>query len=704
MDRNNRLQLAQEKLKSIYGYDSFREGQRTIIEQILNGTDTIGIMPTGGGKSLCYQIPALVLPGVTLVVSPLISLMKDQVDALTELNVPATYLNSTLSASEERQRQNRIEEGYYKLIYVAPERLDQYQFQQLLSRINLSLIAIDEAHCMSQWGHDFRPSYLTIATWLEHLSQNPTILALTATATPEVCKDLQNFLHINERQVISTGFERTNLTFKVKKGINKKKFIDSYITSKKKESGIIYASTRKEVEQIFQHLSESGVSVVAYHGGMNEQERSLSQEAFIHDKVDLIIATNAFGMGIDKSNVRFVIHYNLPRTVEAYYQEAGRAGRDGEPSECVLLFSLQDVRTQAFLIEQSDRNAIRQEMEYKKLQQMTAFCHTERCLQQYILHYFGDDTNKTCGKCSNCVHTGEKVNKTREAQMVFSTVKRTRERFGKTIISQILVGSANQKLKQLQLTDVTTYGLLKTWSQKDVAEFIDILMAEDYLAPMGTTYPTIQLTEKAVQVLMGEQEVFVTETVTTVQREENDDVFEALRELRKEISTESRIPPYMIFSDKTLKEMSSLIPLTQEELSTVSGVGEQKLEKYGQAFLEVLKQYKDKQRSVIEFEPPRKGKRTKKGQFLETATLFQKGESISNLAETLSLSEQTIVKHLLKAQQEGVELNLQQYVKEEDREMIIQAADEVGTEFLKPIKEVLPEHITYQDIRFTLGK
>ncbi|WP_227938130.1 DNA helicase RecQ [Alkalihalobacillus deserti] len=700
----NRLQLAQDKLKSIYGYDSFRQGQHTIIEQILNGTDTIGIMPTGGGKSLCYQIPALVLPGITLVISPLISLMKDQVDALAELNIPATYLNSTLSVSEERERQNLIEDGFYKLIYVAPERLEQYQFQQLLSRISLSLVAIDEAHCMSQWGHDFRPSYLSISSWLEQLEQNPTVLALTATATTEVCKDLQNFLHIGEHHVISTGFERSNLTFKVKKGLNKKRFIDSYITSKKKESGIIYASTRKEVDQIYQHLSSSGISVAAYHGGMNEKERSRSQEAFIHDEVNIIIATNAFGMGIDKSNVRFVVHYNLPRTIEAYYQEAGRAGRDGEASECVVLFSPQDVRTQAFLIEQSDRNELRQEMEYKKLQQMTAFCHTERCLQQYILNYFGDDSNKTCGKCSNCVQTGEKVNKTREAQMVFSTVKRTRERFGKTIISQILVGSANQKLKQLQLTNVTTYGLLKTWSQKDVAEFIDILMAEEYLVPMGTTYPTIQLTEKAVQVLMGELEVFLTETVTAIQSEEHDVVFEALRELRKQISTESRIPPYMIFSDKTLKEMSRLIPLTIEEFSSVSGVGEQKQEKYGQAFLEILQQFKDKQPMDLEVEPANKGRKTKKGQFLETAKRFHDGDSIEHLAEVLSLSEQTIIKHLLKAQQDGVELSLEQYVKPEDREIILQVANEVGSDYLKPIKEALPEHITYQDIHFTLGK
>jgi ATP-dependent DNA helicase RecQ len=700
---NEKMQLAIEKLRSIYGYHSFRDGQQNIIQQIVSGIDTIGIMPTGGGKSLCYQIPALVLPGVTLVISPLISLMKDQVDALLELNIPATFLNSTLTAREENERLNQIQEGVYKLIYVAPERLEQYQFQHLINRIPLSLIAIDEAHCMSQWGHDFRPSYLTISSWIEQLPQTPTVLALTATATKQVCKDMQDYLHIKEEQVITTGFERTNLTFQVKKGVNKKRFIDSYLQSKKKESGIIYASTRKEVEQICQQLASDGYEVAAYHGGMKEEERSRSQEAFIHDEIKIIIATNAFGMGIDKSNVRFVLHYNIPRTIEAYYQEAGRAGRDGEDSECILLFSPQDVRTQAFLIDQSDRNDARQEMEYKKLQQMTAFCHTERCLQQYILHYFGDVTNKTCGKCSNCLQVGEKVNKTREAQMVFSTVKRTRERFGKTIIAQVLIGSSNQKIKQLQLSNISTYGLLKKWTQKDVTEFIDILTAEEFLLPLGTTYPTLQLTEKAVQVLLGEQEVYVTENLKASQPDEQDEVFEALRDLRKELSTESKIPPYMIFSDKTLKEMSRYIPLTIEEFSAISGVGEQKQEKYGQTFLAVLNTFKDKKPSTNVYDVPKLETKKSNGQYLETAKRFQEGEGIEQLAVTLALTEQTIVKHLLRAQQEGIELNLENYVKKEDRELILQVANDIGMDRLKPIKEALPEHITYHDIRFTLG-
>ncbi|KHF40437.1 DNA helicase RecQ [Halalkalibacter okhensis] len=701
----NKLQLAQEKLKSIYGYDQFRDGQRGIIEKVLDGIDTIGIMPTGGGKSLCYQIPALVLPGVTLVISPLISLMKDQVDALNELNIPATYLNSTLSANEESTRQSRIIEGEYKLVYVAPERLNHPSFQHLLNQITLSLVAIDEAHCMSQWGHDFRPSYLSISSWLEEISQRVTVLALTATATKQVCFDLQQFLHIDEQNVITTGFERTNLTFQVKKGVNKQKFMTTFLASRKNESGIIYASTRKEVEQIYDELKSSGFDVACYHGGMSESQRSANQEAFIHDEAKIIVATNAFGMGIDKSNVRYILHYNLPRTVEAYYQEAGRAGRDGEASDCVLLFSPQDVRTQSFLIEQSDRSDDRQELEYKKLQQMTGFCHTERCLQQYILHYFGEDTNKTCGKCSNCVQTGEKVDRTKEAQMVFSTVKRVRERFGKTMIAQILVGSSNQKVKQLQLNNLSTYGLMKDWTQKDVAEFIDILMAEEYLRATGTSYPTIQLTEKTLAVLKGEEQLFVTETLAPKEPEEQDDVFEALRQLRKQLSTENNIPPYMVFSDRTLKEMSRYIPTTLDELAEISGVGEQKKEKYGEAFLDVLSQFKNSQPTGMSERTQKKSSRpSKKGQYLETAERFKNGEMIEQLVEDLSLTEQTIIKHLIRAEQEGIELRLAQYVKEEHRTLIHQVAEEVGTEFLKPIKEKLPEHITYQEIRFTLGK
>lgn len=702
------FKAAEEKLQSIFGYDQFRDGQRKIIEQVLQGIDTLGIMPTGGGKSLCYQIPALVLPGVTIVISPLISLMKDQVDALSELGIAATYLNSTLTAEEEPQRHQEILEGDYKLIYVAPERLEQTYFQHLVGQIPLSLIAIDEAHCMSQWGHDFRPSYLRITEWIEQLRTRPTVLALTATATEQVCDDLQSYLHIDQQHVVTTGFARPNLRFQVKKGVNKKRFMDAFLAARKEESGIIYATTRKEVEQIHADLQALGYAVASYHGGMSEKERSIGQEAFIRDEVKIMIATNAFGMGIDKSNVRFVLHYSMPRTVEAYYQEAGRAGRDGENSDCVLLFSAQDIRTQSFLIEQSDRLEERQEMEYKKLQQMTAYCHTERCLQAYILQYFGDEKEMTCGKCSNCSHIGEKVDRTKEAQMVFSCIKRMRERFGKTMVAQVLVGSSNQKIKQFDLMNVSTYGLMKDWSQKAVVELIDVLTAEGYLQPTGSSYPTLQLTEKALHVLTGKETVQLIEAAPPEEPVEQDDIFEALRKCRKQLADEQNLPPYMIFSDRTLKEMSRRIPLTLDEFSDISGVGEQKLQKYGDAFLTILQPFFERKStdSVSMNQTPRKvtTQKATKGQYLDTAQKFLAGATVSDLVEELALTEQTIIKHLIRAQEEGFELRLWENVDEEARQLIFEAANELGRERLKPIKEALPEHITYQDIHFALSQ
>ncbi|MBP3952968.1 DNA helicase RecQ [Bacillus sp. YZJH907-2] len=695
---------AKEQLKQLFGYETFRTGQEEIIKKVLAGEDALGIMPTGGGKSICYQIPALILPGVTIVVSPLISLMKDQVDALTELEIPATYLNSTLTAVEERERQADIINGSYKLVYIAPERFEQPSFQQLLASIQLSLIAIDEAHCMSQWGHDFRPSYLLLPKWIQRLHDKPTVLALTATATTQVQQDLQDYLHIDDQNIVVTGFARENLQFQVKKGIDKKQFLLSYISSKKQESGIIYASTRKEVELVEELLLKKGISVTSYHGGMSEKVRSEAQEAFIYDRSKVIVATNAFGMGIDKSNVRYIVHYSMPRTIEAYYQEAGRAGRDGEDSECVLLFSPQDIRTQSFLIEQSDRDTERQEMEFQKLQQMTAFCHTERCLQQYLLHYFGDKTIEKCGRCSNCVQTGNKVDRTKEAQMVFSCIKRVRERFGKTIIAQILVGSSSQKITQFELNKLPTYGLLKDWTQKQIASFIDLLTAEEYISPTGNSYPTLSLTEKALFVLKGETIVEVLETIVEKTPEQQDDVFEALRELRTRLATSQSVPPYMVFSDRTLREMSQFVPQTEEEFLQISGVGQQKSDKYSQEFLSVLQTYADKKPDGVSasITPVDKPKATK-GKYLETAHHLKNVESISDLASQLNLTERTVINHLIRAHQEGIELNLANYVDEENIVLIQRVAEEVGTERLRPIKDALPEHISYQDIRFTLG-
>ncbi|WP_100408123.1 DNA helicase RecQ [Bacillus solitudinis] len=699
---------AEEQLKHYFGYSQFREGQQQIIEQILNGHDSIGIMPTGGGKSICYQIPALLLPGITLVLSPLISLMKDQVDALGEVGIPATFLNSTLSKQEELQRLSQIKEGQCKLVYIAPERLEQHSFLTFLDELEISLVAIDEAHCMSQWGHDFRPSYLRISTWLNQLSIKPSVLALTATATEDVRRDLQQHLNVNDENVFITGFGRENLMFQLVKGADKWRYVERYIQNRANEAGIIYASTRKEVELLYERLNKKGLRVGMYHGGMGEQLRQKHQDAFIHDKTTIMVATNAFGMGIDKSNVRFVLHYNLPKNIEAYYQEAGRAGRDGEVSECVLLFSAQDIRTQSFFIDQSDLQGERKSQEYEKLQQMVAYCHTEMCLQQYILRYFGDVADESCGKCSNCNRSGEKINRTKEAQMVFSCMKRTRERFGKTIVAQILIGSENQKIKQFDLNQLPTYGLMKNWTQKNLAAFIDYLSAEQYIKPTGSSYPTLQLTEKALFVLKGDEEVFQNEIQTDDAPKQQDDVFEALRVCRKELADAQNIPPYLVFSDKTLRQMSQFIPITLEELNEIQGVGEQKLQKYGESFLTVLQTFEEK-KPAGDIRPPldtpkAKSSSGKKGSYLETVTLFGEGLSVTDIAKKRQFSEQTILNHLIKAYQEDESLNLQQYVNDEKRHLIESVANEVGTEFLRPIKEQLPEEVTYQEIRFVLGK
>lgn len=585
------LHKAQEVLQKYFGYESFREGQKKIIESLLAGHDTIGIMPTGGGKSICYQVPAMLFDGVTIVISPLISLMKDQVDVLVSMGIAATQINSSLDYSEVRERLRMAARGEYKLLYIAPERLESETFQNLIRNVPISFVAVDEAHCVSQWGHDFRPSYLEIARFLRTLPERPIVAALTATATPEVTADIKRQLSLEDERLFITGFGRDNLILSVRKGENRRGFIQAYLKANRQHAGIIYAATRKDVDALHADLAKRGFSVTKYHAGLSEEERAANQEAFLFDDVRTMVATNAFGMGIDKSNVRYVIHYNMPKNLEAYYQEAGRAGRDGEPSECILLYQPQDIQTQSFFIEQNQLTDERKEHEYKKLYAMVDYCRTPRCLQQYIVQYFGEADAPECGRCHNCTDETELTDITLEAQKIFSCVKRMRERFGAALVAQVLKGSKNKKVTQFRFDQLPTYGLMKEYKEKEIADLIQLLIAEGYLQVTESQYPTVKLGERALPVLKGEERVVQKISLRPVALAEDDELFEQLRSLRKEISQSEGVPPYVIFHDSTLKEMSSLCPTDKQAMLKIKGVGEAKFDKYGHLFLECLQNY-----------------------------------------------------------------------------------------------------------------
>ncbi|MCY8601968.1 DNA helicase RecQ [Bacillus spizizenii] len=585
------LHRAQSLLAHYFGYEKLRSGQEEAIRSVTEARqNTACIMPTGGGKSICYQIPALMFEGTTIVISPLISLMKDQVDALEEAGINAAYINSTQSNQEIYERLNGLKEGAYKLFYITPERLTSTEFIRILQSIDVPLVAIDEAHCISQWGHDFRPSYRNIEILFRELHDKPVIMALTATATPEVHEDICKQLHIQKENTVHTGFSRDNLTFKVAKGENKDRFIDDYVQNNRHEAGIVYTATRKEADRIYERLKRNQISAGRYHGGLADDVRKEQQERFLNDELQVMVATSAFGMGIDKSNIRFVLHAQIPKDMESYYQEAGRAGRDGLASECVLLFSPQDIMVQRFLIEQSEHEE-KQKQDLKKLRQMVDYCHTEDCLQRFILMYFGEKEPHACGQCGNCTDTRTSHDVTREAQMVLSCIIRMKERFGKTMVAQVLAGSKNKKVLENGFSDLSTYGILKHQSVGEISDFIEFLISDDFIRMSDGTFPTLFVSGKGRNVLRGELSIKRKEALKAAAITENDELFERLRMVRKEIAAEQGVPPFVVFSDQTLKEMSGKQPVNDEELLSIKGVGEQKRAKYGRLFLQEIQAY-----------------------------------------------------------------------------------------------------------------
>ncbi len=703
----------QKLMHQYFGFHQFKPGQESIIRNILSSADCLGVMPTGGGKSLCYQLPALALPGITLVISPLIALMKDQVDALNELGIAASYINSSLSNNEVYSRTQAALQGKVKLLYVAPERLESDSFAGLLEQLPVSLLAIDEAHCVSQWGHDFRPSYLHIGSWLKTLAKRPILAAFTATASPQVREDIIQLLGLRNPFVMVNSFDRPNLRFSVRKGVDRTRFISQYLRAHPDESGIIYASTRKEVDQLAEHLRKKGFTVGPYHAGLSSEERTHNQEAFIRDELQVIVATNAFGLGIDKSNVRFVIHNNIPRHLEAYYQEAGRAGRDGQPADCILLFHPADIQIHNFLIEQSQLTDELRRVEYAKLRSMIDYCHTTRCLRSTIMAYFGEERpEEPCDNCSNC---GEKELQdiTIDAQKIFSCILRMKQPYGTSMIAAVLKGSQNKKVLAAGFDQLSTYGIMSGYSTGHITDLINLLIAEDYLVSSGGKYPVVTLSPQARPVLRSEVTLVLSLPKAPAAATGDDTLFQALRSLRQEIARAQNLPPYMIFSDHTLRELCIHLPLNEEALLEIDGVGQVKLEKYGDAFLALLQKHQncaamDHPAAVEQTPSPKSEKKKntsaekKTPSHLLTWQEHQEGKSIAEIARERNLSMTTIENHLLQAFKEGHPVNWAPYLSQDEKTQILQAAQIVGRDKLKPIKEALPQSISYFAIKIAL--
>lgn len=707
--------VLEASLKRYFGYNTFRDYQKEIIHALLRGEDVLAILPTGAGKSLCYQLPALIKGGTAIVISPLISLMQDQVISLYKNGISAAFINSSLPYHEIQTVLHNMAD--YKLLYVAPERLVDPQFIDLLKGISLSFFVIDEAHCISQWGHSFRIEYRRLSLLKGAFPDKP-IIALTATATPDVEKDIQNQLVMKCSTVIKGSFDRPNLTISVNPKNQIEKQLKAFIARQGDRPGIIYASTRKGVESTYEMLKEEGYSVGRYHAGMAEKERSASQHAFLHDQVNLMVATVAFGMGVHKPDIRYIIHIDMPRTIEQYYQEIGRAGRDGLPAECLMLFSTQDAVVYKNYLGDLDEEEVRNQMKVK-IDQMYRFCTSWKCRRKGLLSYFGEFSSKTsCNACDNCMEEAGQEDGTVTAQKILSCVYRLNQNVGIRMVTDVLRGSKGQHVLSRGYDKLSTYGLLKDLCESEVRYSIDSLLHLNFLRLTEGEYPVLKWTDQTPAVIKGKQQVFFKkrvfekkkpekESVTIEKRpltlEYHEELFEILRALRLEVAREEGVPPYVVFSDRALQEMAVYFPADEKEFIQINGVGPIKWVKYGEKFLDKIRPFRPEkvvpqrvEKEVIAAQP-------KKNSSEETLALYQEGRSLEEIMEIRRLVKGTIISHLIDVIEQGIHLDLTPLVSNEKQAVIQEAIEEVGDERLTPIKEKVPQTISFDDIKLVLA-
>ncbi|WP_027109233.1 DNA helicase RecQ [Lacticigenium naphthae] len=708
-----------DSLKHYYGYDTFRPGQQELIEAILSGKDALGIMPTGGGKSVCYQIPAVTQKGMTLVISPLISLMKDQVDTLQTMGIRAAYINSQLSYPEQQAIFAEANAGLLDLLYVSPERLGNDSFKWQAQHWHLNLIAVDEAHCVSQWGHDFRPSYQAIPQFIEALPVRPSVAGFTATATERVRADIIFQLRLQDPLQHIASFDRPNLYFAVKKP--RKKMDELFRVVDKEEATIIYCNTRKNVEKVYAALNKKRYPVTHYHAGISAQERTKNQDDFLFDRKPIMVATNAFGMGIDKSNVRKVVHFNMPLDLESYYQEAGRAGRDGAPAEAVLFYSAQDILTSKLLIEQGNSPHAQ-----KNLNAMILYCKTGSCLRKTLLKYFNETVEwNECENCSTCDGESVTVDITVPSQKILSCIYRMNQLYGTGLVTDVLRGKNTKRIKQLGFDELSTHGILTDQSDNEIKDMISIMVSEDYLSLGSEQYPILQFTEKTPDLLHAKISLSMqkslevnksthSKTIETIEKVDNQ-LFEQLRQLRTKFATEMGKPPFIVFTDKSLLDMAAKFPVSEAEFLDINGVGAAKLEAYGAEFLHLIQAYvaeneldtqalRSENVSVETVTQERPATGFSGDTVLETVSLFEGGATLEEIAKQRGYTATTISNHLAKALERGETLDYQRLVPPEVESEILAAIETEGAEFLKPIKEAVDSTITYEQIKFVLAK